>query len=181
MSAPRWLAFPLLGVFGIGAYVFTGSGEVIVVGPARRRVTVVIDEVNVGELKPGEQRRFELSHGAHELRLGDTIWEVDVDRWYRRVLQVGAQCFVVFDVTNLLYELRGGREARAVWDRPVRETHFAIEPFELPERTFLDGELPARMEYQERANVLREVPCSMKDAPEEALNELAPTALPFLR
>lgn len=134
--------------------------------------------MKLATVEPHDAVWLEVPHGSHVVRAGKTSVTLEVGRGFEQVLPIDGQCFVAFDVTNLMYGLQGAKEEPAVFDNPVAARFFDSEPFELPDRTWLSlTEMPKKMKYAERASLLTQVPCSKRDATDEELSDLAPRPL----
>jgi hypothetical protein len=159
------------------------DGEIVVFAPPDAAARVRIDGGEPIDLKPGEIRRLQAGHGAHDVQVEvpqalQRQPTLESGRQSRGVPTLATQCFAELDVTLSHFGESAGKEPPKVLhiteESDVFEVPgpFALSEAELPDhltdKVNSDGEI-VHVQLQQ---LFRAVPCTTKDDPQAALRFL---------
>jgi len=163
----------LLGQY-LWFYVFA-KAEGLVFAPARTPVLAVVDGGEAVRVPAGEVGRFELTLGAHRVRLqlggASLAHALTIKAAHERiVLPVAApQCFATLDVTTSHYQ-RSSQAGQPPSLPLLTDRHTEAEPFALPANVFFSQQdLPERANAQAGVYLFRPVACQLLGLPNEDL------------
>lgn len=156
--------------------ILWGNGAITVKAPADRPLKLFVDGQEKASLEPGKSLRLNLEQGSHELRLEaggkSEVHTLDVaSGTFDQMIPLSDQCFVLLDVTNLLYEREKLVQALLA-DVQVKERYRAA-PFAMPAGS--EFSLAAFSTEGERklSELLHELPCDALAQDDAALVALA--------
>lgn len=157
------IVFAALVIPAVLCAVFFGNGAVTVAAPPDRPLKVSVDGKEAVTLKPGEHHRLNVEQGSHELTLESggksETHTLDVtsgtfDRFY----PLPDQCFVLFDVTNFIFEKE--KPTHELLPEITVKERYPAEPFTTPAiAKFSIAELPTDGERRP-SEVLSQIPCA---------------------
>ncbi|HEY8378429.1 MAG TPA: hypothetical protein VIK91_18155 [Nannocystis sp.] len=156
--------------------VLWGNGAVTVKAPADRPLKVFVDGQEKASLSPGESARVNIEQGTHELWLEAggkrEVHTLSIESGtFDRMIPLADQCFVLLDVTNVLFERE--KLVQALLPDVAVKGRFRAEPFSMPAGAkFSLAEFSTEGERR-LSELLAEVPCDALEKDDAALIALA--------